>query len=190
MNLIYENNITQVFDNGDGTVKKVTQLHNEVDVAAYLQGKELTHVANYIKTEITMLDDPERAIVSITKEKLYNWDLLEFEIQQLIKYWDDSLIHAHDLFNYFNEYLVITGDKPLLEYRTPTKFIKYLEGFKNNPRSNYLTMVSLFKDLCNMVEELHSFRIYQVDFNSANFGYKGNHKLALFELGGAKIKDK
>jgi hypothetical protein len=174
-----------VYDNGDGTVTKVTNNEAEVELCGWLSDINFKYVANcYDEEDYTY--HVIRKEWEIIKEKIDHWVLLPYQLKHLSKHWDDSLLNSQELFDYINEYLK-TGDKAFLAYRTPNKFIDYLYTLKS--KGHGADMANLFGQLEELVQELKDNDIYNIDFNELNFGYKNDH-LALFELGGAKIKQK
>ena len=170
----------KVYDNGDGTVVKITS-----DPSEYVLAKELKklktkfkYVSNYKKLEFNGIE------YKITKEKIEVDDTLPQEITSLEHLWNDSLLNSHELFEYISQYLK-NGIKSFMEYRSVHKFHEYLQSLKNTRQA--VLKGYLFIQLCRLVQELKDNNIKGVDWNPENFGRRTG-KLALFELGGAKIK--
>ena len=166
-----------VTDNFDGTVTKITTDSSEFDLFHTTMSIQFKYVSNIIATTIE-LDSPR--FYCLVKEKLQHDDHLPAKIKELEKAWDDSLVHSQDLFTFINSYLESDGAVPFEYMRAVITFHRYLYV-------EYKTILPLFFELAELVQELKSHNIYFIDWNEANFGLKNNH-LALFELGGAKIK--
>lgn len=167
-----------VTDNFDGTVTKITTDGSEFDLFFYtIRDIEFKYVSNVIETTIES-DKPR--FYCLVKEKLQHDEKIPAKIKQLEKAWDDSLVHSQDLFAFINSYLEADGAVPFEYMRAVITFHRYLYV-------EHKTILPLFFELAELVQELKSYNIYFIDWNEANFGLRNNH-LALFELGGAKIK--
>lgn len=175
MRLIAQGATSKVYDNGDGTVTKIASA-SEREPLPGLDLPEMEYVAKCLSKQ---LNGPH---IFILKEKIGRWDLLKFEIGHIAKHWDGSLINSKDLFDFINDYLQ-GPDKQFCELRSCKKFKDYLYCTLGKPES----MVNKFEQLCHLVQELKDVGVYAVDWNEENFGVKNNH-IALFELGGAKVK--
>lgn len=176
--LIAEGCVGKVFEYEDGTIIKVTEDPSEYKIADLLKGKTLEHIADYIDFEVGKF---------LVKERIEESpDYVKSEIRKLEKLWDDSLINAYELFDYFNHYLD-SGKKDFMLYRTPNKFIDSL--ILSKEKKSFIKSLQIFVSLVNIVTELYNLGLYNIDWNEENFGYK-NERLALFELGGAKIRKK
>ena len=176
--LIAEGAVGKVYDNNDGTVTKVMTDDREYKLAQQLIRVKFKYVANYLSASTKFCK------YMVVKEKIDKgtWDAKR--CATLSKYWDDSLVNTHELFDYFNQYLK-EGIKPLREYRAPEKFFSYLYTLSDTRTAALNTW--LFMELCELVQELKDRKVYNIDWNPDNLGGKNGH-VALFELGGAKIK--
>jgi hypothetical protein len=180
-NIIGDGSSGHVYSYGKDYILKVTYDTSEGLIAETLLGTELEHIAEY--RGATKVHGTGETI--IIKERIQEYPgKIYADISRLVKHWDDSLIHTSDLFDYFNECLK-TGKKSVMEYRATNKFIDYISTIED--KKEFVEVSHLFVQLVSIVTELHYLGIYNVDWNEENFGHK-NKRLALFELGGAKIK--
>ena len=164
-----------VYDNGDGTVNKITTFESECSEYHIYKNYNFKFIANVRK--IGYLPFGDKIVYCIVKEKIDNDADIKCCIKNLEHLWDDNLISTHNLFDYFSTYLQ-SNFSNLPELHAVDKFTKVLLGKK---------LPLVFKQLIELIQELKDNNIYNVDWNIDNFGLKDNH-LALFELGGTKIK--
>lgn len=177
--LIAEGSTGKVYEYKKGLVVKVTTDASEYTLAYKFENKPFEHIAEY---RGYMDDTPVNHII---KERIQQYPgKIYADISRLVKHWDDSLIHTSDLFDYLNEYLK-TGKKAIMEYRAMNKFVDYISTIED--KREFVEVSHLFVQLISIVTELYKLGIYNIDWNEENFGHK-NKRLALFELGGAKIK--
>jgi hypothetical protein len=176
--LIAEGAVGKVYDNEDDTVTKVMTDDREYKLAQQLLGVRFKYVANYISASTKFCK------YLVIKEKISDSTYKVNDFTRLAEHWDEALLHSHELFEYLNQYLK-EGIKPLKTYRVTDKFITYLYTIPD--RGEALFNQRLFMELCELVQELKNLNIYNIDWNPENFGSKRDH-IALFELGGAKIK--
>lgn len=161
----------KVYDNGDDTVTKVVDLPSNELILLNGELLNLKYVARVLDATSS------ESILEIIKEKIDSKHKIHKAMLKMGKIWDESLLSGYELFDYIEDYLEGDCNLPLAGLRTVREF------------SYYYTSSTLFLELCSLVQELKDHGIYNVDFNEENFGLKDGH-LALFELGGARVKNK
>lgn len=166
----------KIYDNGDGTItKELKSLDEEL-----LSGFNGVRILNYVARCLSYTGDDK--VIRVVKEKIEDLTEVGKTISCIQKHWDDSLFSTYELFDYINKFL-LSDKKSFMYFRVPNKFIDYLHTTK------HIKCTYMFNHLCQLVQELKDNNIYNIDWNVENFGLKHNH-LALFELGGAKLKKK
>lgn len=175
---------SHVYDNGNGTVTKVPKEEGYHELLPGIHTRKMKYAANVLSTVVYPNIE---GLQSIVKEKLSLPDSsFYFLLEDLLKEWDDSLLHAYEMFD-FIEARLIDYKKPFTELPVVGKFNDYL--LSKSDKGKAVRLSYLWIQLIQIVQELQNLGIYNLDWNPENFGYKEG-RLALFELGGAKLKNK
>jgi len=179
----------KVYLNEDGTVTKVVvgecrELLPDLYVKA---GRDQLDCVARVISRNTFITAGEETHY-IVKERIEQSEEVIENIRQLVKMWDDSLVHMDNLFGLISYYLQSVNNSTEFSGRRSTQvFLRYLQTY-NNPK-----LITTFCQLVHIVDELKYAGIYDVDWNEENFGLadRGEGKvLTMFELGEAKYKKK
>lgn len=179
--VLCETDKSMIYEYSEEVVIKKTRYKDEYDLSLKLKGEYLYYTANVIDC-CDFNYDKGVSDYFIVKEKIEESLKAQEIIVSLCRIWDDDAESALSLFDHIEQYLSGPSKYMYNYVYTPYKFQQFLYDKRMWDESRK------FSELTLLVNELRKHQLYNIDWHPNNFGLKDG-RLALFELGGAKIKE-
>ncbi len=178
MEYLYESKKTKILvsDDGGGIIKQTSD-SSEYKIFDHLKNIKCSSNFEYVANCYAFGNVSEENIYILFKEKIEESLLVQNNIVSLCAEWDKFAKSAYSLFDHIERYLPGADN---IKYGNLITVEMFLDR-------QTMSIKKIMQDMILLVEELAHYKIYNIDWHPGNFGLKNGH-LALFELGGAKIR--